>query len=369
MSYFSLSRNDKEHKGISVQHNPIEFVRRIDREFSESSDKVKCSIALNFSIGSANYLLEELIELHQSCWDKIATEFKILCNKPFDTKQLQRDILSLELRPSESIHQFYIRSTSLLIALIQEKPQHSDWANEEASIAFSQSISPKFFRSLTETDLSSLRTVFHKALDFIQTRSSLHHLFEEQVDPSVDTPDTSNAASATSVIPFLTPHYQKRQRHNARMKSKVSQPRDEIPLLTPYCDNCFEYHPTWYCTYTDQFHSSELTPQHPSAIVERSTDISLQSEPKGLISGYQTHGVYKNNDIRTPHFTLHQQHSDGPRSTPANNSETKESFHFHRAWNNFSSQFPSSQHKLEMNSHFRNRLATRSLYVGALRSC
>ena len=77
LSYFSLSQTDIQHKDKPVQHNPIQFVRRIDREFSHSSDEVKCSVALNFSIGSANYLLEELIEIHQSCWDKVATEFKI----------------------------------------------------------------------------------------------------------------------------------------------------------------------------------------------------------------------------------------------------------------------------------------------------
>ena len=356
LSYFSLSQTDKQHKDKPVRHDPIQFVRRIDREFSHSSDEVKCSVALNFTIGTANYMLEELIEIHQSCWDKVAKDFKIFCNKPFDTKQLQRDILNLEIFPGESIHQFYERSACLLVKLVQQKPHHRDWANEEASDGFSRSISSEFRQSLTETDLTSLRAVFGKALKYIETRPSLHHLYEPRVEPRVDPPSTTKAkasvaTAAVNAASRTVSHEEIRQMHNERMRSKVPKQRQGIPLLTPYCESCFKPHPTWYCPSLNQSHSSEPSLQQSSVIVEQSMDFSRGS------------------DIKAPQLTPHQQHSDDPRATLANESVTKESSRFHRALNHSPRQFPSSQQKLEMISHFRNRLSTRIPYVGALRVC
>ena len=356
LSYFSLSQSDKQHKGNTVQHDVIQFVRRINREFSESSDKVKCSIALNFSIGSANYLLEELIELHQSCWDKVATEFKILCKKPFDTKQLQRDILNLEIFPGESIHQFYERSARLIVKLVSQKPHRQDWANEEASDGFSRSISAKFRRSLTETDLTSLKTVFGKALKFIEARPKLHHLHEPQVVPRVDPSYMKNAkaaltTAAVSTASRIKSHEEIRQMHNQRMRSKVPQLREDIPLLTPYCENCFKEHPTRYCPCVNQSHPSELSRQQSSVIVKQSMDFSRVS------------------DIKAPEITPHQQPVDTLNSHLVNELDTKQSSLSCHTSNYRSNRYPPSQLNLKMRGHFRNRFSASIPYIGAFRAC
>ena len=91
LSYFSLSRSQTQYMGKSVQHDPIQFVKSIDREFSGASDREKCSVAFFLCIGTAKSIMDQLIDAHLSCWNKVAKDFKAFCRNPSDIQQPQDD--------------------------------------------------------------------------------------------------------------------------------------------------------------------------------------------------------------------------------------------------------------------------------------
>ena len=129
------------------------------------------------------------------------------------------------------------------------------------------------------------------------------------------------------------------------MRSKVPQLREDIPLLTPYCENCLKRHPTRYCPSLNQSHSSEPSLQQSSVIVKQCMDFSRVS------------------DIKTPELTPHQQ----PYLT--NELYTKQSSHSCHTSNYRPYRFPSSQLNVGMRDHFRNRFSASIPYIGAFRAC
>ena len=139
--------------------------------------------------------------------------------------------------------------------------------------------------------------------------------------------------------------------HNERMRSKVPKQRKDIPLLTPYCENCFKLHPTWYCPSVNQSHLSEPSLQQSSGFVKQSMDFSRGS------------------DTKVPQLTSHHQPVDTSDSHLVNELDTKQSSRSRRTSNYRSNRFPPSQVNVEMKGHFKNRFSASIPYIGALRVC
>ena len=171
--YFSLDSAITYHQDGSVIHDVHDFLRHVKRECSEQSDRLQCSIALQRTIGTANALLEDLIDHHDSCWSTISEEYKVICNKSEDCKQLQIEILSLKRKPLESLHDLYTRAVRLGAKLLRQKPNRKEWVQEELSESFAKAVSVKFFHSLADTDKDNLRAILPKAIQYEYRQSEI----------------------------------------------------------------------------------------------------------------------------------------------------------------------------------------------------
>ena len=173
IKYFSLSHAISSHKEKPVEHDSDKWVRSINREYSDKSDKVKCSLALQHALGTAKSILDELIEIHDSQWETVSKEFISFCRKPENSTSLQLELLSLNRKVGESIQDLYVRASGLGARLMKDKPHLKDLIQEQMSDSFAKAISDKFFHTLVKEDKVSLRTVFSKALSYAETRPDI----------------------------------------------------------------------------------------------------------------------------------------------------------------------------------------------------
>ena len=361
MVYFSLSPSDKVYHDKAVIQDPIKFINNINRGFSNTTDQFKCSVALHFCIGTANNLVEQLIDIHQFCWKSISTDFILFCKKPLDCKKLQLDILNLELTPGETIHAFYVRAASLVLRLSQQKPQHNTWGNQEAGEAFAKSISPKFYRSLSDDDMLSLRAVFHKALKFIESRPSLHHLYDTPVESSpIEQSSPHLVAAVADNNSQTSPSQLNRKMHNERMISKIPQPREGLPILTPYCVHCLDCHPSQYCSTQQQAELYDLPASLPSVGTDKGRNLSvLKAHVRRSSRSSHVSEEYKTIDRANPDMLTPSQ---GSMATPPCH-EAKMPLHHPYRSIHISPRFHG------VASHLMHRPPTHNPYVGVLSVC
>ena len=145
LPYFSLDTSCKSHRDEEVIHDVDNWLRLINRVLVNHSDRTKCSVALNKALDTAKHLIDELIDVHDSNWSKISTEYIVQCRQPQDCKQLQIEILSLKRNHNESLQDLYLRAVRLRTKLLRVKPHHKQWVQEELKESFARAVSMKFF--------------------------------------------------------------------------------------------------------------------------------------------------------------------------------------------------------------------------------